>query len=150
MAVASQSRSDNQWHWTTDQEIPSRLDATKPIIDSVLEAMGQCGWPQPDAFSVHLALEEALVNAIKHGNQFADDKNVHVVCSVGSQRIRIEVTDAGEGFNLDDVPDPTADDRLEVPSGRGIMLMRSFMSHVEYHDPGNRVVMEKTRDEAKE
>lgn len=149
MAVESQSGSDNQWHWTTDQEIPSQLEATKPIIDSVLEAMGQCNWPQPDTFSVHLALEEVLVNAIKHGNQFAFDKTVHIVCSVGSQRIRIEVTDAGEGFNIDDVPDPTDDDRLEIPSGRGIMLMRSFMSSIEYDDKGNHVVMEKTRDDAK-
>ena len=57
----------------------------------------------------------------------------------------VQVEDQGNGFNPNDVPDPTLDENLELPSGRGLMLMRTFMSMVEYNDKGNRVTMEKKR-----
>ena len=64
---------------------------------------------------------------------------------IGQERVVVEIEDEGPGFDVEDVPDPTAEENLEKPSGRGIMLMRAFMDRVEYLDRGNRVVLEKSR-----
>jgi len=114
-------------------------------MDEVLAKLEHFGWVSRDIFSIHLAMEEALVNAIKHGNRHDAKKQVHVLCKIFDNRIRIEVRDEGPGFEPDDVPDPTDDENLDVSSGRGLMLIRSFMSSVEYTPPGNCVVMEKER-----
>ncbi len=112
------------------------------------ELLGQlqaCCWAEHDVFDVHLATEEALVNAIKHGNRFAPDRCVRIRCRLADELIRIEITDEGEGFDPSKIPDPTDPDRLESPGGRGVMLMKAFMSRVEYNARGNRVVLEKAR-----
>ncbi len=111
----------------------------------MLEALEALDWIDPDIFGIRLAFEEAVVNAIKHGNGHDEQKWVRVVCKLSNDRIRIEITDEGPGFELDGVPDPTDEQRLEVPNGRGIMLMRAFMCRVQYNDAGNHVVMEKQR-----
>ena len=105
------------------------------------------GFPERDLFGVRLALEEALVNAIKHGNRMDPEKQVHVNCQVHGDRVRIVIEDEGTGFDVNDVPDPTSEENLDKPGGRGIMLMRAFMSRIEYNDIGNRLLMEKVRDE---
>jgi serine/threonine-protein kinase RsbW len=134
-----------RWTWSTEQTIPSHTGAGKAILDEVLEQLAAHDWMQHDIFGVHMAMEEALVNAIKHGNRHDESKNVHVVCKLSPERLYIDIADEGPGFKPDEVPDCTDDDRLEVPSGRGLMLMRCFMSKVEYHGCGNRVIMEKER-----
>jgi serine/threonine-protein kinase RsbW len=100
---------------------------------------------QHDVFGVHLAMEEALVNAIRHGNRLDPGKQVQFACRMTPDLVRIEITDEGDGFDPSSIPDPTDPEHIEAPSGRGLMLMRSFMSRVEYNDVGNRVVMEKER-----
>ena len=137
--------SDNRWTWSKELSIPSDTSAGKQVIDDLLAELQQRQWGDSEIFGIHLSVEEALVNAIKHGNEEADDKSVHVVIKMSDDSMRIEITDEGDGFNPDDVPDPTDDENLEVPSGRGIMLMRSFMSLVEFNEAGNKVVMEKQR-----
>ena len=72
-------------------------------------------------------------------------RRVAIVCRIGANLVHIEIEDQGPGFRPEDVPDPTDEENLENSSGRGIVLMRSFMSHVEYNDVGNRVIMEKQR-----
>ena len=104
-------------------------------------------WVEQDVFGVHLAMEEALVNAIAHGNRFDADKHVQITCRISPELVRIEVTDEGDGFDSTAVPDPTSPDRLETPGGRGVMLMRAYMSRVEYDVSGRRVVLEKKRRE---
>jgi serine/threonine-protein kinase RsbW len=102
-------------------------------------------WGQHDIFGVHLAVEEALVNAIMHGNRLDANKQVRVVCLMWPNRVRIEISDEGRGFSPQAVPDPTCPERLHAPSGRGMMLMKAFMSRVEYNELGNHVVLEKDR-----
>ncbi len=114
-------------------------------MDEVLAKLEHLGWVSRDIFSIHLAMEEALVNAIKHGNRLDENKQVHVHCKIFDDRILIEVRDEGPGFQPEEVPDPTDDENLDTASGRGLMLIRSFMSSVEYKPPGNCVVMEKER-----
>jgi len=115
------------------------------ILEDLLEQLGVHGWSPSDIFAIHLAAEEAIVNAIVHGNKLDPKKKVRVACVVSPELARIEVTDEGEGFDPGSVPDCRLEERLEAPNGRGVMLMRTFMTRIEYSDRGNRVLMEKQR-----
>ena len=137
--------SSMSWSWTSERSIESDTTIGQQLLNEVLSQLKQHAWDEQDTFGVHLAVEEALVNAIKHGNQSDPDKKVHVVSRVSKTHFFIEIRDEGDGFNPGDVPDPTADENLESPSGRGLMLMRSFMSRVDFNAAGNCVVMEKQR-----
>ena len=138
--------SEPAWSTTGELHLPSDAEAGKRAVDELLARLQEHDWLENDIFGVHLAVEEALVNAIKHGNQYDDRKRVHFHYTICEDRVLIEIRDEGEGFDPRDVPDPTDDDNLETPSGRGIMLMRNFMSRVEYNAAGNHVVMEKLRN----
>ncbi len=96
-----------------------------------------------EIFSIKLALEEALINAIKHGNQMDRTKKVRVLYRSAPGFFEVRVTDEGPGFDPSDVPDPTAVENLERPCGRGLMLMRHYMTEVVYSSSGNCVAMSK-------
>lgn len=115
------------------------------VQERILSELEKVGFPDKDLFGVKLALEEGIVNAIKHGNGMDPSKNVFVECEYDGIRVRVTIEDEGAGFDPGDVPDPTEDDNIEKPSGRGLMLMRAFMNRVEYNDKGNRVILEKAR-----
>ncbi len=132
--------------WSTDIRIPSEYAAGKAVLQELLEQLSRAHWSEQEVHGVHLAVEEALTNAIRHGNRLDQAKQVHVICKLSADRLWIEIRDEGVGFDPGCLPDPTADENLETPCGRGVFLMRCFMSRVEYHDCGNRVVMEKHRD----
>jgi serine/threonine-protein kinase RsbW len=133
------------WIWRCDRVIPSDTAAGRQLLDEVLAHLEAEHWVQHDIFGVHLAMEEALVNAIQHGNRLDARKNVHVSCRMAPDRVQIEIADEGPGFNPNVLPDPTCSDRIHKPGGRGVMLMRAFMNRVEFNDKGNCVVMEKQR-----
>ncbi len=137
--------SEEAWAWSVQQTIPSETGAGKRLLEEVLEQLAAQQWGDHDIFGVHLAMEEALVNAIRHGNRSDSSKRVYVHCKVSADRMWVEIRDEGPGFDPSSIPDPTDDENLENPSGRGIMLMRTFMSRVEYNERGNCVVMEKLR-----
>jgi serine/threonine-protein kinase RsbW len=111
------------------------------VQTQVAEALGDRGYDPDSMFAVRLCLEEALVNAFRHGNRFEPGLVVKFRASIGPDTCTFEVEDQGEGFDPGGVPDPTSHENLEIPSGRGIMLMRAYMSEVEYLDPGNRIRM---------
>jgi serine/threonine-protein kinase RsbW len=96
-----------------------------------------------EVFSIKLALEEALINAIKHGNQMDRAKKVRVLYRVAPNYFEVRVSDEGSGFDPSEVPDPTAVENLERPCGRGLMLMRHYMTEVIYNQAGNCVAMSK-------
>ncbi len=128
--------------------IPSDLAEARRVQDLIEEALQASAYAEHDIFAIKLALEEALVNAIKHGNQMDPDKRVFVSYRVTPDRFDIRITDEGQGFDPEDVPDPTAIENLERPCGRGLLLMRHFMTEVEYHGRGNAVSMAKVREAA--
>ncbi|MDX1962918.1 MAG: ATP-binding protein [Pirellulales bacterium] len=136
---------DSTHTWTTDLVIPSQRGAGKQFLTDLLDHLHAYHWPEPDIFGIHLSVEEAVVNAIKHGNRLDPDKTVEIHCQLNAHRLWIKIIDQGCGFDPAAVPDCTADENLEVPSGRGILLMKSFMNRVEYSPTGNSVIMEKTR-----
>lgn len=120
---------------------PALARSLQTTIESQLEKRSRAS--ERDIFCVCLALEEALVNAIKHGNQMDPAKQLVVAYRVESESIEIKIQDEGNGFDPGDVPDPTAAENLERPCGRGLLLMRHYMNEVEYNARGNVVHMKK-------
>ena len=92
-------------------------------------------------FSVHLSLNEALINALNHGNKMDPTTEIKLDYSITSDKIEIFVTDQGDGFDPAAVPDPRRDENLYKGVGRGVLLMRSYMNVVEFNDRGNSVRM---------
>lgn len=133
------------WTWSFEQQIASDPIEGRMVVAQLLEELERQEWNDSDVFAVHLALEEALVNAIKHGNRKDPSKIVSVSCRMKPDRIQIRITDEGDGFDPLSVPDPTEEENLEVPSGRGLMLMRCYMTSLEFNKTGNCVMMEKIR-----
>jgi serine/threonine-protein kinase RsbW len=124
-----------------DVWIPNITETAREVQERIIGLMEQNAWPMRECFGVRLALEEAMVNAIKHGNRMEPDKQVYIACELTVDEIKVVIEDQGEGFRLEDVPDPTEDENLENPGGRGIMLIRSFMNGVIYNERGNRLTM---------
>jgi serine/threonine-protein kinase RsbW len=136
---------NHEWTWTTEARLPSARGASHDLLDQLHRALKQHHWGDHEIFGIRLSVEEGLVNAIRHGNCSDHRKEVHVVCKLNVHRLFIEIADEGEGFDPEQVPDCTADENLRRESGRGIMLMRNYMSRVQYVDGGHRLIMEKTR-----
>jgi serine/threonine-protein kinase RsbW len=131
----------------TQLVVPSELEEVRRIQDDIESGLQLHEFGDTDLFAVKLAVEEALVNAIKHGNQLDPAKKVLVEYKIDDAHFMIRIKDEGPGFDPSDLPDPTADDFLERPCGRGVMLIRSFMTSVDYLGNGNEVVMTKLKTE---
>ncbi len=97
-------------------------------------------------FALRLALDEALSNAIKHGNANDPTKKVFIDFTIDKDHIQVTICDEGPGFNPQALPDPTADENIELPNGRGVMLIKAYMTEVSYNDKGNCVTMIKRKD----
>jgi serine/threonine-protein kinase RsbW len=111
----------------------------------ILDELKGFGWDGRDLFSIEIALEESLSNAIRHGNRLDESKQVLVDCKVSPERFWLRVRDEGTGFRPAAVPDCTADENLACAGGRGLALIKAYMTRVEYNRRGNCVTMEKTR-----
>jgi serine/threonine-protein kinase RsbW len=133
----------------TEIVIPNDLRSAREPEERILAQLGVCGYDPDTVFAVKLALEEALTNAIKHGNRNDESKRIVVRFAVNPRRAVIMVRDEGNGFRPDAVPDPTADENLERPTGRGIMLMQAYMTRVRYNPAGNEVWMLKEKRTAR-
>jgi serine/threonine-protein kinase RsbW len=133
------------WKWTLARRFPSEAAPGHETIAALLAQLETNGWPTRDVYGIHLALEEALVNAIRHGNRSDPDKDVEIRCFLGDETVRIEIQDEGPGFDPTKLPDPTSDEFLDRPNGRGVLLIQTFMSRVDYLGRGNLVVMEKDK-----
>lgn len=131
--------------WKCDKVIPSELDAGHASIEELMNALEAAGWEGRDVFHIQMAIEEAVVNAIEHGNKKNPAKEVHVVFLVDHDYAEMTVTDQGDGFDHENVADPTDEDRLDQPRGRGVLLIRELMSQAQYNAKGNSVWMRKVR-----
>jgi serine/threonine-protein kinase RsbW len=128
---------------TLSASLPSNLIDYHKFIDRVLAQLQELGWNQCDLFGVHMALEESISNAIRHGNKENPSKTVEVNCRLSATKFWSCIADEGEGFRPSAVPDCCALERLEVPGGRGLALIKAYMTHVEYNQRGNCLTMEK-------
>jgi len=123
--------------------IPTDLNAAKAVAERVLEQAKACRYSEETIFAIKLAMEEALINAIKHGNRNDPGKQLQVEFALDGRQAVIRITDQGNGFCPDDLPDPTAEENIEFPCGRGVMLIKAFMDEVKFNDRGNSVRMVK-------
>jgi serine/threonine-protein kinase RsbW len=122
----------------------SRLSATREVIPLLerLEAWMEAeGYAHTDCAGMRLALEEAVVNALRHGHHYDPAKQVRVRFRVDGVEALAEVEDEGPGFDPEGVPDPTAAENLDKPSGRGLLLMRHFTTWLRFHGRGNLVTL---------
>jgi len=127
----------------TDATIASDTAEARRVQEEIEKHLAERRATDQEVFSIRLALEEALVNAIKHGNQLDRAKKVYISYRFLPDRLEVQITDEGLGFDPEDVPDPTAVENLERPCGRGLMLMRHYMTQVNYNARGNSVSMTK-------
>ena len=123
--------------------IPSDYNAGRDLQERILEDVQRQGFSTDNAFAVRIALEEALVNAIKHGNASDASKKIHVEARVTAKRAEITIEDEGGGFDRQAIPDPTLEENLHKCSGRGIHLIEAYMDEVQWSRGGRRLKMVK-------
>src|SRR4051794_14459004 len=119
--------------------IASSYSDAREVQRLIREAIEQADYDPDSQFAIKLSLEEAIINAIKHGNKLDKDKHVHVEWSVTPDAAEIIIEDEGPGFSRNDVPDPTDDSNLQKLTGRGILLIETYMNTVEWSKGGRRV-----------
>lgn len=123
-----------------------RLRNVRPELDqaasAIVDAAEKMGYPCASCFALRLAIEEAVSNAFHHGHRNLDpEADIELAWEVSPERITIVVEDQGPGFDPKTLPDPTTEANIEKPSGRGLLLIRAYMSRVDFNDAGNRVTM---------
>ena len=129
-----------------ERNLPSTLTAYHDFVQEVLTTLQNLGWPDEALFGVHMALEESISNAVRHGNKEDPGKRVHVVCQLAEKRFRAEISDEGSGYEPENVPDCCSPENLEVSGGRGLKLIRAYMTSVEHTNCGRCLKMEKVLD----
>jgi len=153
----------------TSYILPNDTALVHALVQQVRESLqGIRSFSDNDRLRIGIALEEALLNSLYHGNlevssELRNDdhsayerlarersmqepyssRQIFVEVSLGSEEARLVIRDEGPGFNPGSVPDPTDPEFLERPSGRGMLLMRSFMDAIDYNESGNQVTMVK-------
>jgi serine/threonine-protein kinase RsbW len=120
---------------------PSDYGALRDVQRQINSALDAHHYDDESVFAIKLATEEVLINAVKHGNKGDAAKSVTVDVTINRKQFEITVHDQGAGFNRKSVPDPTAEENLDKPSGRGLLLIESYMDSVKYTDKGRRVKM---------
>jgi serine/threonine-protein kinase RsbW len=136
-------------HYTANFSIRSDPVAARRVQKEIERRLKEQRYSEHEIFAIRLALEEALVNAIKHGNGLDRKKKVQINYRVLPDRFEIHITDEGPGFDPTSVPDCTTAENLERPCGRGLMLMRYYMNNVTFSATGNSVSMLKLRNGTK-
>ncbi|MBY0587233.1 ATP-binding protein [bacterium] len=116
------------------------------VQELILERLREHAFSDKVLFAIRLSLEEALINAIKHGNRLDPQKMVQIRYRIDHQSFHIEIEDEGPGFDPKSIPDPTLPENLERPSGRGLLLMRAYMTNCDWLDRGNICRMRRVKE----
>ena len=122
-------------------DFPTFIDRIQSVEIQIFADCQNYGFNDDELFAIKLALHEALVNAVKHGNNLNPQKIIRVSYILQQNILQINVADEGNGFDPEKVPDPR--ENIEIPSGRGIFLMREYMTSVVFNSKGNAVTMTK-------
>lgn len=126
---------------TFHSAMPSDFASMREVQGKLMDLVEKHGYDDEAKFAIKLALEEALINAIKHGNKLDPKKKVAVDAQIGDRRAEFRIRDEGEGFARKKVPDPTKRSNREKSSGRGLLLIEAYMSEVVYADRGRELKM---------
>ncbi|MGI6400793.1 MAG: ATP-binding protein [Thermoguttaceae bacterium] len=137
------SSSDNSDVWRYSKTFASVSSNVTPFLDAIVAELEARSWNPDDIFAIRLALDEGVANAIEHGNRRDPAKKVLLNAEISGKRILVSIQDEGPGFSLDSVKDPTLQENIELPQGRGLFLIRNFMTRVWHNSKGNVIYMEK-------
>ena len=124
-------------------ELPSDISLMNGVLHYLTERVAALGVIKPDASNLFIALDEAFVNAVKHGNRHDTQKLVRITADLSTKEARFTIEDEGEGFDVAEIPDPRDPENLFKTSGRGVLLIYNIMDEVEYNERGNRLTMVK-------
>jgi serine/threonine-protein kinase RsbW len=130
-------------HEKIEFELPSDLALMNGVLEYLQERVAKLGLITPERSNLFVALDEAFVNAVKHGNKNDPTKLVRITAELTPQEASFTVEDEGEGFDIRQIPDPCDPANLFRTSGRGVLLIYNIMDEVEYNAQGNRVKMVK-------
>ena len=110
-----------------DQLLDSTLESVDVAEESVLHEARELGFDEDEQYRIGMAVRECMVNAVVHGNRYNARKKVHLIVSRSAEKLAITISDEGEGFDMNSLPDPLADENLLRHSGRGLLLIQGFM-----------------------
>jgi CheY-like chemotaxis protein len=127
-------------------ELPSDISLMNGVLHYLVERVAALGVIKPDRSNLLIALDEAFVNAVKHGNKQDPNKLVRITADLSVKEARFTIEDEGEGFSVADIPDPRDPENLFKASGRGVLLIYNIMDEVAYNERGNRLTMVKRPD----
>jgi serine/threonine-protein kinase RsbW len=133
-----------------DFELPSDVSLMNGVLQYLMERVAKLGLIKPERSNLFVALDEAFVNAVKHGNRNDPRKLVRITAELSSKEARFTVEDEGEGFNVQEIPDPRDPANLFKTSGRGVLLIYNIMDEVQYNERGNRLTMIKRPEDSLE
>ena len=133
-------------HEKIEFEVPSAVSLMHSILGYLMKRVDKIGVVSSKKSNLFVALDEAFVNAVKHGNKFNTEKNVRIIADITPKEARFTIEDEGEGFDVSAIPDPTNVENLFKTSGRGVMFMYNIMDEVIFNDRGNRITMVKKCD----
>jgi serine/threonine-protein kinase RsbW len=133
-------------HEKIEFELPSDLALMNGVLEYLQERVAKLGLIRPERSNLFIALDEAFVNAVKHGNKNDLTKLVKITAELSEKEASFTVEDEGEGFDIHEIPDPCDPANLFRTSGRGVLLIYNIMDEVEYNAQGNRVKMVKRPD----
>ena len=128
--------------------LPSEVTAISAFLDKLMPLLRNCGCVSEGVSDVEIALREALANAIIHGNHEDRLKHVHVTCRCEPDEVSFAVKDEGKGFDINNVPDPTAPENIGSAHGRGIHVMKALMDEIRFEEGGVVLHMRKSASEA--
>ena len=131
-----------------EPSLRSEVSAIAPFVDALMRLIKKFRWVKEDEEDIEVALYEVLANAVIHGNHEDPERQVRVSCRCGTDEISIIVRDEGQGFDIGEVPDPTAPENISSSHGRGIYLMRTLMDEVHFEGGGTVVYMRKFAKES--
>lgn len=126
-----------------DLELPSDLTLMNAVLEYLLGRVARLGMIEVEQSNLFVALDEAFVNAVKHGNLNDPEKLLRVTSELSEHEAIFTVEDEGDGFNVSEIPDPTDAANLFKSTGRGVLLIYNIMDEVEYSERGNRLKMVK-------
>ncbi len=131
-----------------DFELPSDVTLMNGVLQYLIERVSKLGLIKPERSNLFVALDEAFVNAVKHGNRNDPQKLVRITAELSSKEARFTVEDEGDGFNVQEIPDPCDPANLFKASGRGVLLIYNIMDEVQYNERGNRLTMVKRPEDS--
>lgn len=126
--MADHSKGDNQ---IVDKFFDSSLESVDAAEEVVIEIAKSIGFDEDGVHELGMAIREAMVNAVVHGNRYSLLRKVHFKVAGTKKSIEITITDQGEGFEPETVANPLDQDNLLKQSGRGILLIQSFVDEVK-------------------